>query len=156
MTATAVRIDAHHHVWRLARGDYGWLTPELAAIHRDFMLDDLAPLLDGAGITATVLVQAAPTVAETEFLLRTAADSDGRVGGVVGWVDLAATDALCRVVASRARSAIEVDPPDAAGSSGSRMDPARGSRPCVVRAAATSDCASMRSSSRRNCRRCGR
>jgi len=93
VTTTAVRIDAHHHVWRLARGDYGWLTPELAAIHRDFMLDDLAPLLDGAGITATVLVQAAPTVAETEFLLRTAADSNGRVGGVVGWVDLAATDA---------------------------------------------------------------
>ena len=94
MTATTVRIDAHHHLWQLARGDYVWLTPELAAIHRDFMLDDLAPLLDGAGITATVLVQAAPTVAETEFLLRTAADSNGRVGGVVGWVDLAASDAL--------------------------------------------------------------
>ena len=22
-------VDAHHHVWSLARGDYGWLTPAL-------------------------------------------------------------------------------------------------------------------------------
>lgn len=22
-------IDAHHHLWRLSRGDYGWLTPDL-------------------------------------------------------------------------------------------------------------------------------
>lgn len=24
-----MRVDAHHHVWRVARGDYGWLTPDL-------------------------------------------------------------------------------------------------------------------------------
>ena len=89
-----LRVDAHHHVWQLARGDYGWLTPDLAAIYRDFTLDDLAPLLDDAKISTTVLVQAAPTVAETEFLLATAADSGGRVRGVVGWVDLAAPDAI--------------------------------------------------------------
>ena len=40
-----MRIDAHHHLWTLARGDYGWLTPALAPIHRDFSLSDLAPLL---------------------------------------------------------------------------------------------------------------
>ena len=94
MTIAVPRVDAHHHVWRLDRGDYGWLTPDLAAIYRDFTLDDLAPLLDDAGISATVLVQAAPTVAETEFLLATAADSGGRIRGVVGWVDLAAPDAI--------------------------------------------------------------
>src|SRR5262245_39801540 len=88
------RIDAHHHVWRIARGDYGWLTPALAAIHRDFTLDDLAPQLRRAGIEATVLVQAAPTVAETEFLLATAAASNGVVRGVVGWVDLDSPNAI--------------------------------------------------------------
>jgi L-fuconolactonase len=87
------RIDAHHHVWRLDRGDYGWLTPTLAAIYRDFSLDDLSPLLDRIEIKATVLVQAAPTVAETEFLLQVAHASDGLVKGVVGWVDLAAPQA---------------------------------------------------------------
>ena len=88
------RIDAHHHVWTLARGDYGWLTPALAPIHRDFTLDDLKPLRTAAGVAATVLVQAAPTVAETEFLLATARASGGVVRGVVGWVDLAAADAI--------------------------------------------------------------
>jgi len=90
---SAARIDAHHHVWRLDRGDYGWLTPKLAAIYRDFSLDDLRPLLDGIEIEATVLVQAAPTVVETEFLLEVAQASDGLVRGVVGWVDLTAPEA---------------------------------------------------------------
>src|SRR5262249_52549222 len=88
------RIDAHHHIWRLARGDYGWLTPALAAIHRDFTLDDLAPQLRRAGIGATVAVQGAPTVAETECLLGAAAASNGVVRGVVGWVDLASPNAV--------------------------------------------------------------
>jgi L-fuconolactonase len=87
------RIDAHHHVWRIDRGDYGWLTPDLGAIYRDFTLADLRPLLSDAGVVATVLVQAAPTVAETEFLLRLAKASAGLVRGVVGWVDFGAPDA---------------------------------------------------------------
>src|SRR4030095_6781597 len=98
-----VRIDAHHHLWRLSRGDYGWLTPALAAIHRDFTLDDLVPWLRRTGIGATVLVQAAPTVAETEFLLAAAAASDGVVPGVVGWVGHASPGAnspLARLVAA--------------------------------------------------------
>ena len=37
------RVDGHVHFWALARGDYGWLTPNLAAIYRDFGRDELAP-----------------------------------------------------------------------------------------------------------------
>ena len=88
------RIDAHHHVWSLARGDYGWLTPRLARIYRDFTLDDLRPQLRAVRVDATVLVQAAPTLAETEFLLDVAAASGGLVQGVVGWIDLASTHAI--------------------------------------------------------------
>ena len=87
-------VDAHHHVWSLARGDYGWITPALPLLHRDFGLADLTPLREAAGVTTTVLVQAAPTVAETRFLLQVAKDSAGVVKGVVGWVDLAAADAI--------------------------------------------------------------
>ena len=87
-------VDAHHHVWTLARGDYGWLTPALAPIYRDFTLADLAPLAAAADIATTVLVQAAPTVAETRFLLDIARNRGGVVRGVVGWADLAAPDAL--------------------------------------------------------------
>ena len=89
-----IRVDSHHHVWRVARGDYRWLTPDLP-IHRDFTLADLQPLL--GDITATVLVQAAPTDAETEFMLTVAAGSQGLVRGVVGWMDLTAPNATARI-----------------------------------------------------------
>jgi L-fuconolactonase len=87
-------VDAHHHVWQVARGDYGWLTPDLP-ICRDYGLDDLRPLL--GGITATVLVQAAATEAETGFMLTTARGSGGLVRAVVGWTDLGATNSPERV-----------------------------------------------------------
>jgi len=88
-----MRVDAHQHFWRLSRGDYGWLTPEAhPAICRDFRPADLAPLLEDAAIERTILVQAAPTVAETQFLLEVAAVAPF-VAGVVGWVDFEAADA---------------------------------------------------------------
>lgn len=93
---TPPRIDSHQHFWRLDRGDYGWLTPALGPIHRDFTPADLAPHLDAHGITATILVQAAPTEAETRFLLDLAARTPF-VAGVVGWADFAAPDAPARI-----------------------------------------------------------
>ncbi|MGQ0663914.1 MAG: amidohydrolase family protein [Pseudomonadota bacterium] len=86
-------IDAHQHFWRLARGDYGWLTPAQGPIYRDFGPEDLRPHLRRAGIGGTVLVQAAPSEAETRYLLALAAHSKGLVKGVVGWVDMEAPDA---------------------------------------------------------------
>ena len=91
-----MRIDAHHHLWTLARGDYGWLTPQLQPIYRDFTLADLAPLLAAAGIDVTILVQAAATEAETLFLLEIAGSAD-IVRGVVGWTDFDASDAEARI-----------------------------------------------------------
>ena len=85
-------IDAHQHFWRIERGDYGWLTPKLGPIYRDFLPADLAPILARLDIGATILVQAAPTVAETEFLLAVA-KAVPFVAGVVGWVDFDAPDA---------------------------------------------------------------
>ncbi|MFB1025257.1 MAG: amidohydrolase family protein, partial [Octadecabacter sp.] len=85
-------IDAHQHFLQLERGDYGWLTPDLASLYRDFMPDDLAPHLLQHDIDGTILVQAAPTPAETEFLLDIA-DKTSFVLGVVGWTDFAAKSA---------------------------------------------------------------
>jgi L-fuconolactonase len=91
-----MRIDAHHHLWTLARGDYGWLTSALAPIHRDFGLSDLAPHLSAADIEGTILVQAAPTEAETMFLLDIAENAE-LVRGVVGWTDFDAADGVARI-----------------------------------------------------------
>ncbi len=90
------RIDAHQHFWQVSRGDYGWLTPALTNLYRDFLPPDLAPLLAGAGIDGTILVQAAPTEAETDFML-SLAESHEFIRGVVGWVDFEAQDAPERI-----------------------------------------------------------
>src|SRR5580704_10361903 len=97
-----MQIDAHQHFWRVGRGDYGWLTPEAhPAICRDFGPDDLRPLIAAAGVTCTVLVQAAPTAGETQFLLEIARETPF-VAGVVGWADLEAPDAAAKVEAMAA------------------------------------------------------
>ena len=97
-----MRIDAHHHLWTLARGDYGWLTPALQPIYRDFDLTDLAPHLAAASIEGTILVQAAPTEAETLFLLDIA-EREELVRGVVGWIDFDAANAEARIDVLAAR-----------------------------------------------------
>tara|TARA_R110002051_G_scaffold271530_1_gene331977 strand:+ start:11516 stop:12343 length:828 start_codon:yes stop_codon:yes gene_type:complete len=85
-------IDAHQHFWQIERGDYGWLTPDLAPLYRDFMPEDLVPHLRQNGIDGTILVQAAPSSAETEFLLDIA-DKTPFVLGVVGWTDFTVASA---------------------------------------------------------------
>jgi L-fuconolactonase len=93
-----MRIDSHQHYWSLARGDYGWLTPELAPIYRDFGPDDLKPLLAKANIDRTILVQAAPTEAETRYLLDLAR-TESTIAGVVGWADFEGSDVTQRIAA---------------------------------------------------------
>ena len=87
-----MKIDAHQHFWALSRGDYGWLTPGLTPLYRDFQPADLAPLLKRQGIGGAILVQAAPTLGETHYMLELAAAEDF-IKGVVGWVDFASPDA---------------------------------------------------------------
>lgn len=86
-----VILDAHHHLWTPARGDYGWLTPDLTALYRDFLPKDLEPVLAANAVDGTVIVQAAPTLAETRFLLDLARGWP-RARAVVGWIDMTATD----------------------------------------------------------------
>lgn len=86
MVHTAPRIDAHQHFWDPARGDYVWLTPDLTQLYRTFGPADLAPHLAAHHLDASVLVQAAPTLAETRYMLAIA-DASPAVAGVVGWID---------------------------------------------------------------------
>jgi L-fucono-1,5-lactonase len=90
------RVDAHVHLWDPIRGDYGWLTREMTPLYRRFGHTDLKPLLDAANITAAVLIQAAATSAETDYLLAIA-ESVPWVVGVVGWVDFDAEDAVDQI-----------------------------------------------------------
>ena len=91
-----LRVDSHQHFWRVSRGDYAWLNPDdpaLAPLLRDFAPADLRPLAQAAGVVQTVLVQAADTSAETDFLLDIAARHE-LVAGVVGWVDMTSAESV--------------------------------------------------------------
>ena len=87
------RIDSHHHVWALSRGDYDWLTAQhYPNLLEDYTAADLVPHLEKYGIDASVLIQAADTVAETEYMLSVGAENHF-IKAVVGWVDMTAADA---------------------------------------------------------------
>jgi len=90
------RIDSHQHLWQLSRGDYSWLTPEQTLLYRDFLPDDLAPLLEKSQVNRTILVQAAATTAETAFMLNIAHQTDF-VAGVVGWINMDSDNALAHL-----------------------------------------------------------
>lgn len=90
-SAAMMRIDAHHHLWRYTAEEYGWIDDEMRALRRDFLLDDLKPLMKSAGVAGTVAVQARQTIEETRWLLELAA-GDSLVLGVCGWLPLAAED----------------------------------------------------------------
>ena len=86
-----MQIDSHQHFWRVSRGDYFWMSPDVEVLYRDYGPEDLQPLLARHDIGRTILVQAAPSVAETEFMLEIAAAAPF-VAGVVGWVDFTDPD----------------------------------------------------------------
>src|ERR1700752_3324596 len=82
-----MRIDSHEHYWKASRGDYHWMSPAVQVLCRDYLPADLRPSLEQHRIDKTILVQAAQTVAETDFLLELAANDDS-IAGVVGWLDM--------------------------------------------------------------------
>ena len=77
-----MKVDAHQHFWRLADREGRWPPASLAAIHRDFGPQDLAPQLQATEVDATVLVQSLPSVADTHWMLSVAAGTSF-VRGVV-------------------------------------------------------------------------
>jgi L-fuconolactonase len=88
-------IDAHQHVWNRTAARYDWLGPDIAAIDRDFDLDDALPSMRRAGVDATILVQAADNAEDTANMIAVA-DRHPQVVGIVGWVPLDDPDAAAR------------------------------------------------------------
>lgn len=80
------RVDAHQHYWDPSRGDYDWMPKDDPVLSRPYGPADLDPDRAAAGFSHTVLVQAASTVAETDWMLALAA-AEPSVAGVVGWID---------------------------------------------------------------------
>ncbi len=83
-----MKIDSHQHYWKVSRGDYYWMEGNADAkpLVRDFGPSDLDRQRSELGIEKTVLVQAAPTTEETDYLLELASQTTS-IAKVVGWID---------------------------------------------------------------------
>src|SRR4029077_1218285 len=88
-------MDAHHHLWKYSAAEYGWISPEMSVIRRDFLPADLEPLMHHFGIEGTIAVQARQTLEETSWLLDLA-QKHPVIRGVVGWVPLVEGDNVKR------------------------------------------------------------
>jgi L-fuconolactonase len=89
-----MKIDAHQHFWSPARGDYGWMDGTgLEHLRRPILPMDFERHRKAYNVDRTVLVQAAPTVNEAEYMLGLA-DATDFVAKVVGWVDFENHDDL--------------------------------------------------------------
>lgn len=98
----AETIDAHHHLWRYTSEAYGWISPQMEVLRRDFVAHDLDRELRAAGVNGSVVVQARQSVEETRWLLDVAAE-DEAIRGVVGWLPLVSAElpAMLREFADR-------------------------------------------------------
>lgn len=82
-----MKIDAHQHFWIFDPVRDSWINGEMEAIRRDFLPQDLKPILATHGFDGCIAVQADQTEAQNSFLLALA-KKDDFIRGVVGWVDL--------------------------------------------------------------------
>jgi L-fuconolactonase len=67
------------------------MNEQMRLLRRDFLPNDLKPLLDRAGVAVSVAVQARQTLEETRWLLSLADDTTW-MKGVVGWAPIAAPE----------------------------------------------------------------
>ena len=104
-----IKIDAHQHFWELRPPfDHSWLDAD-SPIRRNYLPNDLRPLIDGVGVDRTIFVQTQHTLAENEWVLKLADEHDfiavsaHKLGGPIGigaWIMSAAI--ACSAVLSAA------------------------------------------------------
>jgi L-fuconolactonase len=87
MMSPVMRIDSHQHFWDLSKLLYPWMPPAPSVLAKNYLPEDLQPILASNQMDGCVTVQAAQVDAEAEWMLANA----GRhafIKGVVAWVDL--------------------------------------------------------------------
>jgi len=82
-------IDSHQHFWKYDPIRDQWIDKNMQIIRKDFLPEDLKPVLLKNNVDGCIAVQADQSESETEFLLDLAS-KHSFIKGVVGWVDLCA------------------------------------------------------------------
>jgi L-fuconolactonase len=84
-------IDTHQHFWNYDPQRHDWINEDMQKIRKNFLPEDLAPILKENKVEGCISVQVDQTLEETDFLLSLANQNDF-IKGVVGWVDLRSSD----------------------------------------------------------------
>ncbi len=90
-------IDAHQHFWQYDPVTHDWINEGMSVIRKDFLPQDLQPLLQQNKVAGCVAVQAAQSEKETDFLIQLAKEN-AFIKGIVGWVDLRGEDIRDRLM----------------------------------------------------------
>ena len=80
-------IDTHIHVWNFDKADYTWLKGDTSVLNRTYDIAEIEAERNAAGITGGILVQAANSLQDTDWMLELA-EKTAWIKGVVGWLPL--------------------------------------------------------------------
>ena len=83
------KIDGHVHFWDYDSVQHAWITEDMSVLRRNFLPEDLQPLLKAHDVAGCILVQVNQAESENDFFLKLASEHNF-VKGIVGWVDLCA------------------------------------------------------------------
>ncbi|RZA01804.1 MAG: amidohydrolase [Sphingobacteriaceae bacterium] len=86
-----LKIDSHQHFWKFDPVRDSWIDESMSVIQKDFFPEDLEPVLKANGIDGCVIVQSDQSEAENHFQIANA-DKHEFIKGVVGWVNLSASN----------------------------------------------------------------
>lgn len=84
-------IDTHQHFWYYNDNNFDWITDDMAILRKNYLPEDLEPVIDSVGVSGTVLVQVEQREEENELFINFARQHSF-IKGVVGWLDLKAGD----------------------------------------------------------------
>lgn len=82
-----LKIDAHQHFWKFDPVRDSWITDEMRLLKKDYLPQDLQPVLNANGFDGCIVVQSDQSLKENSFQLTNSENFDF-VKGVVGWTDL--------------------------------------------------------------------
>ena len=83
-----MKIDAHQHFWIYDKTQYPWMDGgKMTPLRHNKLSADLTAEQMKVGFDGSIVVQARQTLEESRWLLKLA-ETDDRIKGVVGWVDL--------------------------------------------------------------------
>lgn len=86
------RFDTHVHLWRRGDGHPVRIRERVPQLDQDFGLNRLLPELAGASVDRIILVSAAQTELEPNWLLEVARMRPDLIAGVIGWLNPADPD----------------------------------------------------------------